>query len=128
MSLSRYRAALFLCLIIFAVSSPSSAQSGQTGVAGAAEQTLHAIRTATPVNVDRNLDEEIWLRAPVASGFRQNEPREGEPATEDTEVRILYDDSNLYLGVFAKEQNPDDILVNELKKDFDVNSSDVFEV
>ena len=38
------------------------------------------------------LDEAAWQVAPVAREFIQNEPREGEPATFDTEVRVLYDE------------------------------------
>ncbi len=38
--------------------------------------------------------------------FVQNDPREGEPATYDTEVRLLYDDRALYIGVFAKDPEP----------------------
>ncbi|HXV61061.1 MAG TPA: hypothetical protein VEK15_10235, partial [Vicinamibacteria bacterium] len=45
--------------------------------------------------VDGVLDEAEWGEAPIASEFVQNDPREGEPATFETEVRILYDDENL---------------------------------
>jgi hypothetical protein len=37
------------------------------------------------------------------SDFIQNDPNEGAPATHDTEVRVLYDDEALYLGVFARD-------------------------
>ncbi len=40
------------------------------------------------------------------TSFVQNDPREGEPATYDTEVRLLYDDRALYIGVFAKDPEP----------------------
>jgi len=59
-----------------------------------------------------------WERAGVATGFIQNEPREGEPASEDTEVRVLYDDANLYIGVFAHDRDPGAIAVTDLRKDF----------
>ena len=60
--------------------------------------------------------------------FVQNDPREGEPATYDTEVRLLYDDRALYIGVFAKDPEPGKIIVNELRKDFNTGTADGFQV
>ena len=58
----------------------------------------------------------------------QNDPREGEPATYDTEVKLLYDDRALYIGVFAKDPEPGQIIVNELRKDFNTGNADGFQV
>ena len=49
--------------------------------------------------IDGHLDEAIWARAPIAGNFIQRDPREGEPATEQTEVRIVYSDSAIFFGV-----------------------------
>jgi len=51
-----------------------------------------------PVTVDGRLDEEVWSRAAPAGGFRQMDPREGEPATQRTEVRFALDGAALYVG------------------------------
>ena len=40
--------------------------------------------------LDGTLNDPLWLNAKPITDFRQREPREGEPATEKTEVRILY--------------------------------------
>jgi hypothetical protein len=85
---------------------------------------LPAVRSAGPLVIDGRLDEPDWARAPVASDFVQSEPLDGQPATESTQVRVLYDDDALYVGVFAKHQRVADIVVNELKKDFDGASTD----
>ncbi|PYQ99173.1 MAG: hypothetical protein DMF96_08070 [Acidobacteria bacterium] len=58
----------------------------------------------------------------------QSEPNEGEPASEQTEVRVLYDDANLFIGMFAHDSSPGDIIVSELRKDFDPGANDAFEV
>lgn len=92
------------------------------------DRRIPATRAAGPVKIDGVLDEPVWRDAPVAKDFIQNEPSEGEPATEDTEVRVVYDDDNLYIGVFATDRSPNEILVNELKKDFRTESTDAFEV
>jgi hypothetical protein len=90
------------------------------------ERRMLATRTSSPIALDGTLDEAMWRDAPVASGFVQNEPREGQPATFDTEVRVLYDDQALYFGVFAHDDDPKSIIVSDLKKDFNTAASDAF--
>ena len=89
---------------------------------------LQAVRAAGSITIDGALDEPAWFEAPVANGFIQNDPREGEPATFDTEVKLLYDDEALYIGVFALDAEPNSLTVNDLKKDYDPLNSDGFTV
>ena len=53
------------------------------------------------------LDEAVWLRAVPAAGFLQQDPDNGAPVTERTEVRVLFDRENLYLGVWCFDSEPD---------------------
>src|SRR5918993_4758751 len=110
-------AVLALTLIEAAGSSVAFAQQaagGGGGTTGAAldyatarlERRLMAARAAGPITLDGVLDEPSWNDAPVASHFLQNDPREGQPATFDTDVRVLYDDGALYFGVFARDDDP----------------------
>jgi len=92
------------------------------------ERRLDAVRAAGSISLDGVLDEPAWTDAPMAHNFIQNDPREGEPATFDTEVRILYDDDALYFGVFAIDDEPGRIIVSDIKKDFNTNSSDGFRI
>ena len=50
------------------------------------------------IQLDGALDEAAWAAAAPATGFLQQDPREGDPATQPTEVRFLYDDQALYVG------------------------------
>ena len=72
---------------------------------------------ASVLHVDGLLDEAAWRDAPMASGFRQQEPLEGEPATEITEVRVLFDDATLYVGVLARDRSPDEVIARILQRD-----------
>ena len=92
------------------------------------ERQMEIIRAAGRITLDGALDEPAWSAAPVARGFIQNDPREGEPATYDTEVRVLYDDDAMYFGVFARDDEPARIVTNDLKKDFNTATSDGFRV
>lgn len=59
--------------------------------------TAVRVPDAEPIVVDGRLDEAIWARAVPATDFLQFDPLTGEPATERTEVRIVYTRSTLYL-------------------------------
>ncbi|MBI3048476.1 MAG: carbohydrate binding family 9 domain-containing protein [Acidobacteria bacterium] len=92
------------------------------------ERRLDAVRATGPIVLDGVLDEPSWRDAPMATHFIQNDPREGEAATYDTEVRVLYDDEAIYFGVFARDEEPGRLTVNDLKKDFNTNNSDGFRI
>src|SRR5688572_19599027 len=76
-----------------------------------------AVRAAQPVKVDGILDEADWKSAPVVDRFVQQEPQEGQPASDRTEVRILYDESRLYIGVRAYSSL--DVTATEMRRDAD---------
>ena len=63
--------------------------------------------------LDGNLDEAIWQRVPAISEFLQRDPQEGEPATEKTEVKIIYTDTALYFGVVCYDSEPERIIARE---------------
>ena len=79
--------------------------------------TVEPQRATQSPNIDGRLDEEIWLRAAVIDNFVQQEPSEGDPATERTVVRLLYDSSTLYIGVLAYDTNPDAVIATEMRRD-----------
>ena len=92
------------------------------------EKRLSAVRATGAITLDGALDEPAWSEAPIANGFIQNDPREGQPATYDTDVRVLYTDDALYFGVFAHDEEPSKIIVSDLKKDYNTGSSDGFRI
>jgi hypothetical protein len=81
------------------------------------EAVMTAVRLAGELRIDGRLDEPDWARAHSASGFRQREPREGEPATQPTEVRVLYDARNLYIGVLARDSEPHRVVAHLRQRD-----------
>ena len=88
---------------------------------------LVATRAAGPIVVDGRLDEGDWARAEVAGRFVQAEPRQGDPATEPTEVRVLFDASYLYIGVVCIDSHgAGDLRVRDLRRDFDDTFDDYF--
>lgn len=76
--------------------------------------------------VDGRLDDLVWDQAAPADAFFQREPQEGAPATERTEVLVLYDDEHLYLGVSCYDREPQKIAANEMRRDAGLDSDDSF--
>ena len=66
-----------------------------------------AARRVGDIHIDGRLDEPAWQAATPATGFYQRFPREGEPPTYPTFVRVLYDDDAIYVGVRADDAHPD---------------------
>lgn len=92
------------------------------------DRRLNPLRTTEIITLDGKLDESVWSKAPVATGFVQNEPQPNEPASERTEIRMLYDGDNVYFGCFMGDGRPDRLVTNELKKDFDIEYGDSIEI
>ncbi len=67
--------------------------------------------------MDGLLDEEAWAGVPPATGFKQREPLEGEDATERTEIRVVYDSETIYIGVIARDREPDKLISRILQRD-----------
>jgi hypothetical protein len=79
--------------------------------------SLRARRATTPPAIDGRLDEAVWRTADVGDTFRQYEPEEGQPATERTELRILYDNTSLYVAVRLFDREPDKIVTRLSRRD-----------
>lgn len=91
-------------------------------------RTITAARVSVPPTLDGILSEDAWKEAIPISNFTQRELREDEPATERTDVRIIYDDRALYVGVWCYDRAPKEILAHELKRDFSSDEEDNFEI
>lgn len=72
---------------------------------------------ARPPVLDGRLDDAVWRNARVIDNLRQREPEEGTPATERTEMRVLYDQQTLYIGVYAFDRAPDQVVARILERD-----------
>ena len=78
---------------------------------------LRAVRIDRPLTLDGRLDEEVYGSVPGIGGFIQQVPRENEPATELTDIWILFDDDNIYFSARCFDSQPDRINGNELRRD-----------
>ena len=79
--------------------------------------TMRAVRIDQPLKIDGRLDEEVYRSVPAAGDFIQQEPREGEAATEKTDTWVFFDDENLYIAARCWDEHPERWVVTELRHD-----------
>jgi hypothetical protein len=78
---------------------------------------IRAVRASTPIAIDGALSEDAWKSAEVIGDFRQRDPNEGAPASQRTEVRVLFDDQNLYVGARLYDSHADSIVAQLTRRD-----------
>ncbi|PYS26922.1 MAG: hypothetical protein DMG11_18110, partial [Acidobacteria bacterium] len=108
-------------LLISPVSLPA-----QNGAAKSA-RTITAVRASEKVILDGVLNDRVWEAALPATEFTQRDPDEGKPATERTELRVAYDDFNIYFGVRLFDTEPQKI-VRQLSRRDNYADADTFTI
>src|SRR4249919_1854190 len=106
---------------------PSSAVAQGTGLPDRRTMTALSLEAEERIVLDGQLDESAWTRAVPAADFRQQDPDNGQPATEPTEVRIVYDRDTLYMGVICFDAEPDKWLGFQRGRDGGLGSDDRFQ-
>jgi hypothetical protein len=111
---------LFLLAFVMAsASAPAGAQqASRTLVAGSLADN------ASPPVVYGRVDDEVWRGVTPYVGFIQQDPDEGNPATEDTEVRLIVGRGHLYVGIICFDREPGKIIVSQARRDAPLNDTD----
>jgi len=81
------------------------------------QATVRAIRLNAPIVMDGLLTEAVYTEVPAITGFIQQEPMEGQLATERTEAWILFDDENIYISARCWQSRMDQVVANEMRRD-----------
>ena len=79
--------------------------------------TVRATRLDGEFALDGALTEAIYTTVPPFADFVQQEPQEGQPATEKTEVWLFFDDANVYVGARLHESDPSRRVMSEMRRD-----------
>ena len=78
------------------------------------------------ITIDGILDEPAWLTADKATHFQRVLPTDTGFAIAQTEVRVIYDESNLYVGIICYDPTPGKRPVESLRRDFNFLKNDNF--
>ena len=103
---------------------PGTAAVTETATAAFPSTVAFAAVEAGPLLDGDVLGDPAWIDVPAATGFVQTQPDEGQPATERTEVRVLFDDDTIYFGFVCYDRDPDGIITSESRRDASLSNSD----
>jgi hypothetical protein len=78
------------------------------------------------IHMDGIVDEAFWMNIPGSGGFLMQEPKEGGEPTEQTEVRVAFDNQNIYIAVICHDSNPSGIKAFQKKRDASLETDDRF--
>ena len=118
----------------------SNASERAFGISGITEQeratgvvneffTVEPPRTPESPVIDGILDEPVWANAAVIDNFTQQEPNEGQAATERTIVRLMYDSESLYIAMEAHDSITNGVIATEMRRDsFQLLDEDNFQI
>src|SRR5687768_3658778 len=124
--------ALLLLALVLPASIPTvRAQTGEPAPPGrtpGSRLVSGAVAVADAPTIDGALDERMWQDAVPLTGFIQSEPFEGAPASESTEVRILYDDQAIYVGVICYDRDPSVMATTDTRRDAGLGEMDSFQM
>jgi len=90
--------------------------------------SVRAVQVTQEPVLDGVLDEPVWQEASPVGQFRQRNPEEGSPATEKTEVRVIYSDTAIFFGVTCYDSQPDRITATQRARDADLEFDDKFSI
>jgi hypothetical protein len=110
----------FSWIILFAWAAESAAQSARP------EMRAYRLAEGESLVIDGAPDEALWQKAVPATNFLQRDPDNGQPATENTEVRIIFDRDRLVLGVTCFDSEPQRLLGNQMQRDQSFEADDRF--
>ncbi len=109
---------LLLLLVLVSMRSAAQVQKKSLGTSAISEK----------ITLDGNLSEPAWQKADKATGFIQRDPNPGTPASQRSEVSILYDNEAVYVGAMLYDEHPDSILKQLSPRDVFDNNNDAFGV
>ena len=121
-----------MSIAALAAGRPAHAQSpvqAAAPVAGApaTRPTVTASRVKEGPTLDGDVvGDPIWQAATPVNTFWQEQPDQGEPSSERTEVRVVFTADTLYIGVVCYDNDPGTIVVSDSRRDADLSETDSF--
>src|SRR5688572_10296823 len=114
---------LALCVALGAAVDTTAQVSNPISIRSAAVTSI-----TSPISIDGSLSEAAWAAAPKIGELIQRQPETGRPPTERTDVALLRDEDNLYIGIHAYDSEPDRVVGTQMIRDASLNADDRIEI
>jgi hypothetical protein len=104
-----------LVLLASLIAGPAAAQDQS---ADSQHPSAHAARISPneAPKIDADLSDPAWAKATIIQDFKQLMPDPGGAPTERTVLRVMYDENNLYFGIYAYDSDPDGVIVRSMSR------------
>ncbi|MDZ7934091.1 MAG: carbohydrate binding family 9 domain-containing protein [Emticicia sp.] len=115
-----------LLLFLVATTSISFAKDASIFEPDSIKKKIEATQINSSLRIDGVMNDAEWRKVKPTSGFTQIEPFQGRKASQDTEVKVLYNKQYLYFGIFAKDSlGKKAIRATDFKRDFSFRQHDM---
>ncbi len=115
----------FNVLIIFIGICNSTMGQSLADLATMPRPVANAVAITNPPIIDGQVsNDSIWRDIPTIGTLTQSQPNAGFPASENTDIRIAYTSTHLYVSVVCFDKNPDGLVISDARRDADLNGSD----
>lgn len=117
-----------LGLACFSFASQLNAQPANLRRVPATKRTITVQRIESKIALDGVLDESAWQAASPIGDLIQRQPNPGTVPSEETVVKLLHDEDYLYIGVVARDSEPDRVLATRMERDASIGANDRIEI
>jgi len=119
----------FVLILVFACAVTADAQPAIVTAPAAASLTTTAVRSAEAPVIDGDVaGDPVWANATPITAFWQEQPDEGQPSSERTEVRVIFTADTLYIGAILFDREPGGIIVSDARRDAPMTDTDSFQI
>jgi hypothetical protein len=119
---------ILLVIWVFNLEAPGQNPKPAAPGSGSPERIAQALRVERSPRLDGTLDDPLWQQASAVSDFKQREPYEGQPATERTDVRVLFTRNEIYFGIACHDSAATGPVATQLRRDVTQELDDYFEI
>src|SRR5688572_7872819 len=124
-----FRFLVSLLLIASCAAAAFAQPAAGANTAAAAANVATASRATEAPTLDGDvLSDPAWAQAAPITGFTQEQPNEGQPVSERTEVRVIFTNDTLYIGAVMFDSDPSGIIVSDARRDAPMDDTDSFQM
>ncbi len=126
--MSSFRLFVVAVSAFFSLTSIAQAQTSAKAPVATTHASAASRATEAPALDGDVLGDPAWSKAVPISGFQQEQPDEGQPVSERTEVRIIFTKDTLYVGAVMYDRDPKSIIVSDARRDAPLDDTDSFQM